>query len=130
MGKDKRRRWAELATFENVIQPQTGGFGIDQPVKGHWNSMVLKNNNPIVLELGCGKGEYTVGLAQRYPEVNFIGIDIKGARMWKGAKTANETGLKNTAFLRTRIEFIASFFAEDEVDGIWDNVSGPAYWKE
>ncbi len=129
MGKDKRRRWTELATFENVIQPQTGGFGIDHPVKGHWNSTVLKNNNPIILELGCGKGEYTVGLAQRYPDVNFIGIDIKGARMWRGAKTANETGLGNTAFLRTRIEFIESFFAEDEVDGIWITFPDPHIGK-
>ena len=78
MGKDKLRRWAELATFKNVIQPQGVGFGIDHIVKGQWNSMVLKNSNPIVLELGCGKGEYTVGLAQKIPDINFIGIDIKG----------------------------------------------------
>jgi tRNA (guanine-N7-)-methyltransferase len=129
VGKDKLRRWAELATFENVIQPQEVGFGIDHIVKGQWNSMVLKNSNPIVLELGCGKGEYTVGLAQRYPDINFIGIDIKGARMWRGAKTANETGLKNTAFLRIRIEFIESFFAEDEVSGIWITFPDPHIGK-
>lgn len=129
MGKDKLKRWAELATFKNVIQPQGVGFGIDHIVKGQWNSMVLKNSNPIVLELGCGKGEYTVGLAQRYPDINFIGVDIKGARMWRGAKTANETGLKNTAFLRIRIEFIESFFAEDEVSGIWITFSDPHIGK-
>ena len=129
MGKDKLRKWAELATFENVIQPQGGGFGIDHPIKGQWNSKVLKNNNPIVLELGCGKGEYTVGLAQRYPDTNFIGVDIKGARMWRGAKTSNEAGLDNTAFLRTRIEFIESFFAEDEVSGIWITFPDPHIGK-
>jgi len=92
VGKDKLRRWAELATFENVVQPQEGGFGIDHTVKGQWNSMVLKNNNPIVLELGCGKGEYTVGLAQRYPDINFIGIDIKGQECGEEPKQQMKQG--------------------------------------
>lgn len=129
MGKDKLKRWAELATFDNVMQPTSGGFGVAHEVKGTWNEKILKNSNPIVLELGCGKGEYTVGLAKRYTDKNFIGVDIKGARMWRGAKTANENGIKNTAFLRTRIEFIESFFATDEVDEIWITFPDPHIGK-
>lgn len=129
MGKDKLKRWAELATFDNVVQPTSGGFGIDHEVKGTWNEKILKNGNPIVLELGCGKGEYTVGLAKRYTDKNFIGVDIKGARMWRGAKTANDNGIKNTAFLRTRIEFIESFFGTDEVDEIWITFPDPHIGK-
>ena len=126
MGKNKLARWAELGTFSNVIQPDESlKPGIDHPVKGKWRTEVFKNDNPIVLELGCGKGEYTVGLATRYPEKNFIGVDIKGARMWRGAKTANQNKLNNTAFLRTRIEFIDSFFKEDEVDEIWITFPDP-----
>lgn len=125
-GKNKLARWNELASFDNVIQPVIGEIaGKDHPVKGKWNNNIFRNNNPIVLELGCGKGEYTVGLATRFPEKNFIGVDIKGARMWRGAKTANEQKLGNTAFLRTRIEFINSFFVEDEVDEIWITFPDP-----
>ena len=120
MGKNKLARWTEFGLYNNVIQPQIGDVaGKDHPMKGLWNSKLFKNNNPIVLELGCGKGEYTVGLADRFPDSNFIGIDIKGARMWRGAKTANEQNLPNVAFVRTRIEFINSFFSPDEVDEIW-----------
>lgn len=120
VGKNKLLKWAEMETFHNVIQPgPSGKFGMSHPLKDNWNREIFKNTNPLVLELGCGKGEYTTGLASRFPEKNFIGIDIKGARMWRGARTAIEKDLKNVAFLRTRIEFINSFFAEEEVDEIW-----------
>ena len=120
MGKNKLSRWAELNTLNNVIQPETGDVTRkDHSIKGNWRNKIFSNANPVVLELACGKGEYTLGLAEMFPQMNFIGIDIKGARMWRGAKTASEKQLKNVAFLRTRIEFINSFFAEDEVDEIW-----------
>jgi len=94
-------------------------------LKGKWNKEFFKNNNPIVLELGCGKGEYTVGLAQRYPEKNFVGVDIKGNRIWTGAKTAIEKNMNNVAFIRTRIDFIEACFAEHEVDEIWITFPDP-----
>jgi len=120
VGKNKLARWAELETFQNVIQPPEGFKpGEVHPVKGNWNKKIFRNDYPIVLELGCGKGEYTIGLSERFPRKNFIGVDIKGARMWRGARTATEKKIPNAAFLRTRIEFIRSFFAEDEVDEIW-----------
>jgi tRNA (guanine-N7-)-methyltransferase len=126
VGKNKLARWTELGSYNNVFQPAIGDVsGKDHPIKGRWNRELFKNENPIVLELGCGKGEYTVGLAKSFPENNFIGIDIKGARMWRGAKTANEQNLPNVAFLRTRIEFINSFFSEDEVDEIWITFPDP-----
>ncbi|HPY67786.1 MAG TPA: tRNA (guanosine(46)-N7)-methyltransferase TrmB [Bacteroidales bacterium] len=120
MGKNKLAKWAELKTFNNVIQPgNSAQFEKDHPLKGNWNEKIFCNNNSITVELGCGKGEYTVGLALRYPDRNFIGVDIKGARMWRGAKTANENKIQNAAFLRTRIEFIDLFFSHDEVHEIW-----------
>ena len=126
MGKNKLARWTEFGSYNNVIQPLIGDVaGKDHPIKGRWNSELFKNNNPIILELGCGKGEYSVGLAEKFPDTNFIGIDIKGARMWRGAKTANEQHLPNVAFLRTRIEFINSFFSADEVDEIWITFPDP-----
>ena len=126
MGKNKLARWTEFGSYENVIQPEIGEVsGKDHPIKGKWNKDLFKNDNPIVLELGCGKGEYTVGLANNFLKNNFIGIDIKGARMWRGAKTANQQNLPNVAFLRTRIEFINSFFTEDEVDEIWITFPDP-----
>jgi tRNA (guanine-N7-)-methyltransferase len=126
LGKNKLARWTELDTFVNVIQPEIGEIsGKDHPVKGKWNTEIFRNQNPVVLELGCGKGEYTVGLANRFPDRNFIGVDIKGARMWKGAKTSNVEKLMNVAFLRTRIEFIGSFFLTDEVDEIWITFPDP-----
>ena len=126
MGKNKLARWTEFGSYDNVIQPQIEDIsGKDHPIKGRWNAELFKNNNPIVLELGCGKGEYSVGLAYKFPDTNFIGIDIKGARMWRGAKTANEQSLPNVAFLRTRIEFINSFFSHDEVDEIWITFPDP-----
>jgi tRNA (guanine-N7-)-methyltransferase len=126
VGKNKLARWAEMETFSNVIQPYTAGlYGKDHPVKGKWKSEIFKNSKPVILELGCGKGEYTLGLSARFPENNYIGIDIKGARMWRGAKTAFENRLPNVAFLRTRIEYIKSYFAEDEVDEIWITFPDP-----
>lgn len=123
--KDKLKRFAENATFSCLIQPRTEEvLGCDHPHKGHWRER-FGNDNPIILELGCGKGEYTVALAQRYPERNFIGIDIKGARLWKGAKFAEQNKMPNVAFIRTRIEFISSLFAEGEVDGIWITFADP-----
>src|SRR3989339_1976311 len=126
MGKNKLARWNEFGSFSNVIQPEIGEVaGKDHPVKGNWNSHIFKNANPIVLELGCGKGEYSTGLAGMFPQNNFIGIDIKGARMWRGAKTSNELKMSNVAFLRTRIEFINSFFSTGEVDEIWITFPDP-----
>ncbi len=126
MGKNKLARWTELGTFENVIQPLIGDVaGKDHPIKGKWNREIFKNQHPIVLELGCGKGEYVLGLAEQFPERNHIGVDIKGARMWRGAKTSNEQKLPNVAFLRTRIEFINSFFKRNEVDEIWITFPDP-----
>ena len=126
MGKNKLARWTELGSYHNVIQPEIADVsGKDHPIKGNWRKNLFKNENPVVLELGCGKGEYTIGLANKFPGNNFIGIDIKGARMWRGAKTAHEQKLPNVAFLRTRIEFINSFFATDEVNEIWITFPDP-----
>lgn len=125
-GKDKIRKFRENLTFECLIQPTTEEvLGKDHPIKGHWHEKVFKNQNPIVLELGCGKGEYTIALSQRNPDKNFIGVDIKGARLWKGAKYATENALPNVVFLRTRIEFITSLFAENEVSEIWVTFADP-----
>jgi tRNA (guanine-N7-)-methyltransferase len=126
VGKDKLARWAEMKSFNNVIEPLTEEvFAKDYPLKGNWNEFIFKNENPVILELGCGKGEYTVGLATRFPINNYIGIDIKGARMWRGSKTAHENEIHNAAFLRTRIEFINSFFSQDEVNEIWITFPDP-----
>jgi tRNA (guanine-N7-)-methyltransferase len=126
VGKNKLARWAELETFSNVIQPETGDlYGKDHPIKGKWQSDIFRNSNPVILELGCGKGEYTLGLSSRFPYNNYIGIDIKGSRMWRGAKTAYENKMSNVAFLRTRIEYINSYFAENEVDEIWITFPDP-----
>jgi tRNA (guanine-N7-)-methyltransferase len=126
VGKNKLARWTELGSFNRVIQPEIGEVTAnDHPVKGKWNRELFKNENPLILELGCGKGEYTVGLATRFPGNNYVGIDIKGARMWRGAKTANDLNLGNVAFLRTRIEFINSFFCANEVDEIWITFPDP-----
>ncbi|MRR21750.1 tRNA (guanosine(46)-N7)-methyltransferase TrmB, partial [bacterium] len=120
MGKNKHARWAEMKGFDRVIEPPFEDvFRSEHELRGKWNSGWFRNNNPIILELGCGRGEYTVGLASLYPEKNIIGIDIKGARMWRGAKDAHILGLQNATFLRTRIEVTGSFFAPGEVDEIW-----------
>lgn len=125
-GKDKLRKFRENETFENLLQPTTADvFQKDHPMKGNWGEKMFGNNNPIILELGCGKGEYTIALAEKFPQNNYIGVDIKGARLWKGAKYATEKSLKNVAFLRTRIEFIDSIFAQGEVSEIWLTFSDP-----
>ena len=129
MGKNKLLRWAELETLDNVIQPSELQPDSNHKIKGKWKSEIFRNENPIVLELACGKGEYTIGLSGIFPDRNFIGVDIKGARMWRGAKTARERQLKNVAFLRTRIEFINCFFACDEVDEIWITFPDPHQGK-
>jgi tRNA (guanine-N7-)-methyltransferase len=126
MAKRKLMKFAQVSTFENCFflsfeQSQKDGL----PLKEKWRGEYFKNTNPIVLELGCGKGEYTVGLAERYPEKNFIGVDIKGNRIWTGAKAALENNLKNVAFIRTRIDFIEGCFDIGEVDEIWITFPDP-----
>lgn len=126
MSKGKLAKFAEMETFKNVFQyPFSVAEQVPFEMKGHWREQYFHNDNPIVLELGCGKGEYTVELAKLYPDMNFIGVDIKGARMHKGAKQALEEHLENVAFLRTNIEIIDRFFAEDEVQEIWLTFSDP-----
>lgn len=124
--KNKLKRFKENETFSNVFQPTREELvKKEYYLKGNWNTTFFKNNNPLVLELGCGKGEYSVALAQKYPDKNFIGIDIKGARFWRGAKTAIEEKIPNVAFLRTQIELIDYAFAENEVDEIWITFPDP-----
>ena len=126
MAKHKLERFAQLKTFNNVIEPKFADiFNKDHTLKGNWNKSFFKNSNPVVIEVGCGKGEYTTGLAERFPGKNYIGIDIKGARMWKGALYAVENKLANVGFLRTRIEHIASFFAPGEISEIWITFPDP-----
>lgn len=124
--KNKLRRFKENETFRNVIQPTRDDVIKDSlGLKGNWNSAIFKNDKPLVLELGCGKGEYSVGLAKANPQMNFIGIDIKGARFWRGAKTALEEDLPNVRFLRTQIELIDYLFEENEVAEIWITFPDP-----
>lgn len=130
MGKNKRAKFADMAIFDHVIQaPYNKHDHKDYPLKGIWRKDFFKNDHPIILELGCGKGEYTVSLAEYYPNKNFVGVDIKGARMWKGAKLADEKGLRNVAFLRTNIEIIDSFFGEEEIDQVWLTFPDPQMKK-
>lgn len=142
MGHDKLRKFAENETFTCLLQPDASlvldksgdpseGLRLnDHPIKGRWNGEMFHNDHPIVLELGCGKGEYTIDLSRRFPECNYIGVDIKGARLWRGAKTASEQALPNVAFLRTRIEFIEAFFGPGEVSSIWLTFSDPQLKSE
>ena len=124
--KNKLRRFRENEEFSNVIQPSREELTNEEyPLKGKWNKEFFKNEKPIVLELGCGKGEYSVALAQANPHKNFIGIDIKGARFWRGAKTALEENLENVGFVRTQIELIDRLFSEGEVDEIWITFPDP-----
>ena len=118
MSKKKRIRLAELETFPNVYQMRSD-------LKGKWNEMVFENENPIVLELACGKGEYALALAEKFPQQNFIGIDIKGARLWRGAKSALERNMKNVVFLRTYIDHVTSYFDKEEVAEIWITFPDP-----
>lgn len=130
MGKNKLKKFCEMETFSNVFQyPYSVLMQQGFPLKGKWHSDFFGNGNPIVLELGCGKGEYTVGLAKRFPDRNFIGVDIKGARMWTGAKQAVADNMPNVAFVRTNIELIASFFAPGEVSEIWITFPDPQMKK-
>ena len=129
MAKNKLRKFAEMETYPHVVQPELDelkeGFGM----KGKWKKEFFKNDNPLVLELGCGKGEYSVGLAKKYPNKNFLGIDIKGSRMWTGATLAKEESLANVGFLRMRIEFIELAFSKGEVDEIWITFPDPQLKK-
>jgi len=136
MGHGKLRKFAENETFRCLLQPDAASVLAkpegskelvlrDHAIKGNWNRDMFAKAQPIVVELGCGKGDYTIALARRHPEMNFIGVDIKGARLWKGAKEATEDALGNVAFLRTRIEFIDAFFGPSEVSEIWLTFSDP-----
>ncbi|MBR1871990.1 MAG: tRNA (guanosine(46)-N7)-methyltransferase TrmB [Bacteroidales bacterium] len=139
MGHGKLRKFAENETFRCLVQPSAedvivssqGGLVLkDHPLKGRWNEVMFDAPRPIVLELGCGRGEYTIDLSRRIPGCNYIGVDIKGARLWKGAKYATQNALGNVAFLRTRIEFIESFFAPGEISKIWLTFSDPQMGSE
>lgn len=125
MGKDKIKRFNENKTFDNVVQPTRDEAINNFALKGNWNKEFFKNDNPIVLELGCGKGEYTVAMARRDKDRNFIGVDIKGSRFWRGAKTCLEEGIENAGFMRTQIEIIDNLFAENEVSEIWITFPDP-----
>jgi len=124
--KNKLKRFKENETFDNVFQPSRDDLvKSNYNLKGNWNKTVFKNDHQLILELGCGRGEYSVELAKKYPQKNFIGIDIKGARFWRGAKTAVEEHISNVAFLRTQIELVDFAFAENEVDEIWITFPDP-----
>jgi tRNA (guanine-N7-)-methyltransferase len=119
LAKRKLQRFAENATFDHFFQPTWEDLEAGFPLRGNWNRDFFRNPNPLIIEMGCGKGEYTVGLSEKYPERNFIGIDKKGARMWRGARTSKDESRNNVAFVRTRAENIAHIFGEAEVDEIW-----------
>lgn len=130
MAKNKLRRFAEMKAWNNVFEPTLDPETIRSfPLKGKWHADYFKNDRPIVLELGCGKGEYTVGLARHYPEKNFVGVDIKGSRIFVGAKEALDENLENVGFLRSKIDFLDSYFGENEVDEIWLTFSDPQAGK-
>ena len=128
--KDKLRKFRENESFSCLYQPTTQEvLNKDYSLKGKWGREVFKNSNPIILELGCGKGEYTIELAKKFPNNNYIGIDIKGARLWKGAKYSTEHSLNNVAFIRTRIDFIDSIFDKEEISQIWITFPDPQIQK-
>ena len=126
MAKNKLKKFFQLSSYKHVEEPELKVLkeGL-YAMKGNWKEQFFKNQNPIVLELGCGKGEYSVALAKKYPEKNFIGVDIKGARMWDGATKSLEENISNVGFLRTRIEWIEDCFSKDEVDEIWITFPDP-----
>ena len=126
MAKNKLKRFADMKTMDCVFQPDLDTVLNDKfLLKGNWHSDFFKNDNPITVELGCGKGEYAVGLGKKYPNRNFVGIDVKGARVWEGANTVREEGLSNIGWVRARIDFVHTFFGKDEVDEIWLTFSDP-----
>ncbi len=125
MPKNKHKKFTEINTFANVVQPGYRYPVCDHPLKGQWGQKFFHNNKPIILEVGCGKGEYTIGLAKAYPEYNFIGIDIKGNRLWTGARYALENAMGNVGFLRIQAEHLQCFFARDEVAGVWVTFPDP-----
>ncbi len=130
MGKNKLEKFADMASYPHVFEyPYSAVDNVPFEMKGNWHKEFFKNDNPIVLELGCGRGEYTVGLGRMFPDINFIGVDIKGARMWTGATESLESGMQNVAFLRTNIEIIDRFFAPDEVAEVWLTFSDPQMKK-
>ena len=125
MAKNKLRKFGQMKDYPHVEEPTLEEMKEGFHLKGKWKKEFFKNDNPLVLELGCGKGEYTVGMAKLFPYKNFIGVDIKGSRMWKGAKTSIEEGINNTAFLRSKVDFIEKLFGEGEVSEIWLTFSDP-----
>lgn len=126
MAKNKLRKFEEMKSMGCVFQPAMDTADTNNFVmKGNWRSDYFKNDNPLILELGCGKGEYAVGLGKKYPENNYIGMDVKGARVWEGANQVEKEGIKNIAFVRARIDFVTAYFAKDEVDEIWLTFSDP-----
>ena len=130
MGKNKLEKFADMASYPHVFEyPYSAVDNVPFEMQGNWQQQFFKNDNPIVLELGCGRGEYTVGLGRMFPDKNFIGVDIKGARMWTGATESLQSGMKNVAFLRTNIEIIDRFFAPGEVSEIWLTFSDPQMKK-
>ncbi|MCQ2975624.1 MAG: tRNA (guanosine(46)-N7)-methyltransferase TrmB [Bacteroidales bacterium] len=131
MSKNKLEKFAEMANFKNVIQPENPEYTLENYVlRGKWCKEFFGNNNPLTLELGCGKGEYTIGLSKLNKDINYIGVDIKGARIWRGAKTAIENNISNAGFLRTRIDMIKNYFGENEVSEIWITFPDPQPKKQ
>ena len=130
MSKGKLAKFADMASYPHVFEyPYSAVDNVPFEMKGKWNESFFGNDRPIVLELGCGRGEYTVGLGRLFPDKNFIGVDIKGSRMWSGATESLQAGMKNVAFLRTNIEIIDRFFSENEVSEIWLTFSDPQMKK-
>lgn len=130
MAKKKLVHFKENLTFPHLFQPGFNEIHNGFSLQSNWNQHFFFNHNPIIVELGCGKGEYTVGLAQKYPEKNFIGIDVKGARLWRGAKTVSENEMKNVAFIRQRVDFVDNLFGPEEVSEIWITFPDPQRGKE
>lgn len=131
MGKNKLARFEENTTFDCLVQPvSTDVLNANHSLKGNWKAQFFKNENPIIIELGCGKGEYAIGLSRIFKNKNFIGVDIKGARLWRGAKTVTDEKISNVGFLRTRVDLVNSFFDKNEVDEIWLTFSDPQVKKE